>query len=98
VRARVLQWYVFKPTLKDAKFRPIVRRQLGEKQMRMIYDSHTGKTVKNIRTPIEDRIRFCLTDDQVCRGVDRSRFLPGLAIPRTVFGAGPGARSLGHDY
>ena len=37
----------------------------GEKQMRMIYASDTGKTVKNIRTPIEDRLRFCLDDDQV---------------------------------
>jgi pyruvate,water dikinase len=59
------EWYVFKPTLKDQGFRPIVRRQLGEKQMRMVYDTHTGKTVKNIRTPVEDRMRYCLDDDQV---------------------------------
>eukprot|EP00045_Choanoeca_perplexa_P010696 m.109999 g.109999 ORF g.109999 m.109999 type:complete len:808 (-) comp15361_c0_seq2:68-2491(-) len=59
------EWYVFKPTLKEPQYRPIVRRNLGEKQMRMIYASDTGKTVKNIRTPVEDRLRFCLEDDQV---------------------------------
>ena len=25
-----LQWYVFKPTLKEPQFRPIIRRNLGE--------------------------------------------------------------------
>ena len=59
------EFYVFKPTLEQPGCRPIIRRTLGAKQFRMVYASDTGKAVKNIRTPVNDRQRYCLPDDEV---------------------------------
>lgn len=59
------EFTVFKPTLHQG-FRPIVRRTLGEKKIRMIYGTGTSKHLtKNVEVPKEERRRFCLTDDEV---------------------------------
>jgi pyruvate, water dikinase len=59
------EFYVFKPTLKQG-FKPVISRQLGTKELKMIY-THDGSkhTTKNIQTPPSDRDRFCLTNDEV---------------------------------
>jgi pyruvate,water dikinase len=59
------EFYVFKPTLEQAGCRPIIRRTLGAKQFRMVYANETGKAVKNIRTPVQDRARYCLDDEEI---------------------------------
>lgn len=60
------EYCVFKPTLKNG-FRPILRKTAGSKEFKMIYDSGGGKMVRNVPVPPEDRVKLCLTDDEVLR-------------------------------
>jgi pyruvate, water dikinase len=59
------EFYVFKPTLMDGK-RPILKRHLGTKAIKMIYakDAADGNPTQNIPVPEADRLRFSLTDDE----------------------------------
>ncbi len=60
------EFYVFKPTLSAGK-RPILKRQLGEKAIKMIYsrDPMAGHSTRNVRVKDADRERFALSDDEV---------------------------------
>ena len=58
------EFYVFKPTLKAGK-PAVLRRSLGAKQQRMVYSNKPGERVRIEETPIADRNRFCITDDDV---------------------------------
>lgn len=58
------EFYVFKPTLKHG-FRPIIRRVLGSKEFKLIYDVGGSKMVRNVPVPAGERTRFALTDDEV---------------------------------
>lgn len=59
------EFTVFKPTLRQG-FRPIVRRTLGAKKIRMIYGSGTSKVLtRNVEVPKAERRRFCISDDEV---------------------------------
>lgn len=58
------EFYVFKPTLREGK-RSIIAKQVGSKEIKMIYDHGGNKPVKNVNVDIKDRKRYCLTDDEV---------------------------------
>ncbi|BEK95512.1 phosphoenolpyruvate synthase [Nocardia seriolae] len=59
------EFYVHKPTF-TAGHRAVLRRGLGDKAIHMVYaDDDTAGTTRNIPTPEADRLRFCLTDDEV---------------------------------
>lgn len=60
------EFYVFKPTLLSGK-RPILKRHLGSKAIKMIYaqNSSDGNPTRNIPVEEADRQRFSLTDDEV---------------------------------
>lgn len=60
------EFYVFKPTLDAGKF-PIIRKTLGSKLIKMEFedDRSTGRTVRTIDVPAEDRRRFAITDADV---------------------------------
>jgi pyruvate,water dikinase len=60
------EFYVFKPTLASGH-RPILKRQLGSKLVKMIYgnDPMAGHSTRNVHVRREDRERFCLDDDEV---------------------------------
>ncbi|MCR4300119.1 MAG: phosphoenolpyruvate synthase, partial [Sulfuricaulis sp.] len=60
------EFYVFKPTLLAGK-RPILKRHLGSKAIRMIYaqNSTGGNPTQNIPVEEAERQRFSLTDDEV---------------------------------
>lgn len=60
------EFYVFKPTLASGH-RPILKRQLGSKALKMIYDeSHTRTgTTRVIETSPEKKASFCINDDEV---------------------------------
>ncbi len=59
------EYYVFKPTLKQG-YRPIVQKKLGSKEQKMVYaENQGGEATETIATPVEDRRKFCLTDDEV---------------------------------
>jgi len=60
------EFYVFKPNL-EANRPAVLRRNVGAKATQMIYtgDKTLGKTVHFVDVPEEDRIRFCLNDEDV---------------------------------
>jgi pyruvate,water dikinase len=57
------EWLVFKPTLREG-CESIVGRQLGSKEVRMVYATGTRST-RSEATPLADRSRYCLTDWEV---------------------------------
>ncbi len=59
------EFYVFKPTLTEGR-RPIIRRKLGDKKIKLIYGSGTSKVLtRNVEVPKAERRRFCIGDDDV---------------------------------
>ena len=58
------EFYVFQPTLTKG-FKPIVEKRLGFKEEKLIYSSEGKSPTKNVKVPIEDRRRFCITDAEV---------------------------------
>lgn len=57
------EWRVFKPTLRGGH-EPIVGRQLGSKEVRLVYGQGT-RTTRSELTPASERMRYCLTDTEV---------------------------------
>jgi pyruvate, water dikinase len=58
------EYFVFKPTLKTGH-RPILKKRLGSKEIKMVYSSNSSEQTKNIPVPIEESQQFALTDDEV---------------------------------
>jgi pyruvate,water dikinase len=60
------EFLVYKNTLKD-DLRPIIRRQLGAKALKMIYgdDNVTGNATRNVEVRMQDRNRFAISDAEV---------------------------------
>lgn len=57
-------FYVHKPTL-ALGYRPIIGKQVGSKEVKMIYAASGPRPVKNVPTPQDDRQVFALADDEV---------------------------------
>lgn len=59
------EFYVYKNTL--AKYRPIIRRELGSKTIKMIYgkDCSSGFSTRNVDVSAADRQKFSISDDEV---------------------------------
>ena len=58
------QYYVFETTLKKG-FEPIIEKKLGSKIIKMIYDKNTKKPTKNISTPLNERQKFVLNNEDI---------------------------------
>lgn len=58
------EYCVFKPTLKDS-IRPILRKELGSKETKLIYDIGGEKLTRNIPVSIEDREQYVLPDADI---------------------------------
>ncbi|MDH5216145.1 MAG: phosphoenolpyruvate synthase [Gammaproteobacteria bacterium] len=60
------EYYVFKPTL-ESKHRAILKRQLGDKAIKMVYtrDPMAGRSTRNVEVAKEERDRFAITDNDV---------------------------------
>ncbi len=58
------EYLVFKPTLKQG-FQPILRKRLGSKEIKMIYDQGGGKLTKNLRVPGRLRQQYALSDPEI---------------------------------
>lgn len=65
------EFYVYKNTLHNGN-RPIIKRQLGDKALKMIYasDNTAGLSTRNINVQQLDRNQFCLTDDEILELAD----------------------------
>ncbi len=60
------EFVVFKPTLGGDR-RPILRRQLGSKEFKLVYDEGGGRRVRTLPVPTEERARFSISDDEILR-------------------------------
>ncbi len=58
------EFTVHKPTL-ALGFSPIVRRDVGDKQVKLIYAEGDSGTTREVRVPIDQRRRLVLADDEV---------------------------------
>jgi pyruvate,water dikinase len=59
------EYYVFKPTFLKG-YRPIIRRNLGEKKIKMIYGESGSKLLtQNVEVPEPERRRFCISDEDI---------------------------------
>jgi pyruvate,water dikinase len=66
------EFYVHKPTFKQGH-RAVLRRELGQKQVRMVYAAgHTGSTTQDVATSEAERGRFCLDDAEVLELADNA--------------------------
>jgi len=65
------EFYVYKNTLHNGN-RPIIKRQLGDKALKMIYasDNAAGLSTRNIHVQQYDRNQFCLNDDEILELAD----------------------------
>lgn len=59
------EYRVFKPLLDNDELTPIVEKELGRKQKKMVYAKGGSATTKNVDTPKKDRSRFVLSDDEI---------------------------------
>ncbi|MGB8309874.1 MAG: phosphoenolpyruvate synthase [Methanoregula sp.] len=61
------EFYVFKPTARTG-YRAIIRKNLGDKKIKMIYGQGTSKVLtRNVEVPESDSRRFCITDDEILK-------------------------------
>jgi len=60
------EFYVYKPALRAGRA-PILRRTLGGKAIKMVYApaAESGKRVVTVDVPDADRMRFCLSDEDL---------------------------------
>jgi pyruvate,water dikinase len=58
------EFYVFKPTLAKG-FRPILQKQLGTKEFKLVYEEGGTRPTRSVPVPIEDRERFVLSDEDI---------------------------------
>ncbi len=58
------EYYIFKPTLKQGK-KPIISKQIGSKEIKMIYNMDGHDPVKNIPVPKEEQIKFAINDEEI---------------------------------
>ncbi|MEM9904868.1 MAG: phosphoenolpyruvate synthase, partial [Cyanobacteria bacterium P01_D01_bin.44] len=58
------EYLVFKPTLQQG-YRPILKKHLGSKEIKMVYDVGGSKLTKNVPVSEVDRQRYALSDDEI---------------------------------
>ncbi|MCK9274704.1 MAG: phosphoenolpyruvate synthase [Syntrophales bacterium] len=60
------EFYVFKPMLHE-KYRPILQKKLGTKEIQMIYGTGGSESTVTIPVPPEDRQAFCISEDEILK-------------------------------
>lgn len=58
------EFYVHKPTLTQG-FRPILKKRLGKKQIKMVYTQDSQKHTENVDVAPRDRSRYSLSNDEI---------------------------------
>jgi pyruvate,water dikinase len=84
------EYLVFKPTLARG-FRPILRRRLGSKELKLVYESGGSKRTKSVPVPQAERESFVLSDDEIltlarwaCAIEEHYSAVRGIATPMDV--------------
>jgi pyruvate,water dikinase len=61
------EYYVFKPAFKKG-FNSIIRKNLGEKKIKMVYGTGESKVLtRNVEVASSDRRRFCVSDNEILK-------------------------------
>ncbi len=60
------EFYVFKPCLKG-RYKPIIQKTLGSKEIKMVYAIEGEGSTKNIPTSASERVNFILSDEEIIR-------------------------------
>src|SRR5690606_28927435 len=58
------EYVVFKPTLREG-FRPVLRRRLGSKESKIVYETGGSRQTRTVPVPVPDRTRFVLDEDEI---------------------------------
>ena len=58
------EFYVFKPTFKQG-YKSLIDKTLGDKATKIIYSTDRNHSIKKIKTPSQEKNKFCLTDTEV---------------------------------
>jgi pyruvate, water dikinase len=58
------EFLVFKPTLKEG-FCPILKKRLGSKSIKMIYDIGGERLTKNVTVPKSERNKYAISDEEI---------------------------------
>ncbi len=58
------EYYVFKPTLRQGR-RPILKKSLGSKSMKLVYDVGGSKMTKNVPVTPEQSAQYAISDDDI---------------------------------
>jgi len=59
------EYRVFKPLLKEDRFIPIIEKNMGKKQKKMIYAEQGSETTKNVDTSNDEQQSFVLEDHEI---------------------------------
>ena len=59
------EFMVFKPLLDRPGIKPIIKKELGDKRLKMVYSAAHGGTTELLETSEAERSRFVLSDEQV---------------------------------
>jgi pyruvate,water dikinase len=59
------EYSIFKPLLDNHKFKPIIEKNLGAKEKKLIYATGGTKSTKNIDTPQWQRQQYVLNDEEI---------------------------------
>jgi pyruvate,water dikinase len=58
------EYYVFKPMLKTG-YKPILKKSLGSKEFKLIYDTGGGKMTRNVPVDVADRKQYALSEEDI---------------------------------
>jgi pyruvate, water dikinase len=58
------EFLVFKPTLKEG-FHPILKKHLGSKSIKMVYDIGGERLTKNVSVPKSERSKYAIADEEI---------------------------------
>lgn len=58
------EFYVFKPTLMQG-YQPIIKKELGSKEFKLIYDLGGNRMTRNVPVPKAEREQFAINDDDI---------------------------------
>lgn len=61
------EFLVFKPLIDNTKFKPIIQKTLGKKEKKLIYAKGGNKTLKNIETSGDERLKYVLNDAEILK-------------------------------
>ncbi len=61
------EYMVFKPLLGDRRYRPVIEKNLGAKEKKMIYSDGGKAGTKSVATSRDERRSFVLDDDEILR-------------------------------